>query len=239
MNRAYVLRFVTNVAFITLNLIILKPIYFNWISILIPFFIGLVNYKKFDKSLKLIFYYVLYGTINEIAVRIFISQGIKNTMPNIHLYLAVSFLLLGLFYYQILSGFFKRQIIIAIIVLFEVYIFVNAGFIQSIYEYPVLLRSLGTIIIMFFSLVYFYKVMIEAKHTNLWQEPLIWINGALLIYYSGNLFFTILFNFILEYSREFSKITAFYFSGIMTLFYILIAIGFWKAGNRKHNIKIL
>ncbi|WP_303923568.1 hypothetical protein [Draconibacterium sediminis] len=74
--------------------------------------------------------------------------------------------------------------------------------------------------------------MVEAKIMSLWDEPLIWINGALLIYYSGNLFFTVLFNLILEYSREFSKITVVSFSVILTLFYVLVTIGFSKAGGK-------
>jgi hypothetical protein len=65
------------------------------------------------------------------------------------------------------------------------------------------------------------------------DEPFIWINTAILIYYTGTLFFYILFNLILEYSREFSKITVYYFSILNALFYILIAIGFLKAGKTK------
>ncbi len=75
--------------------------------------------------------------------------------------------------------------------------------------------------------------MLEAKIMKLADEPLIWINTALLIYFTGNLFFYILFNVILEASRAFSKITVQYYSGLMALFYILIAIGFFKA--KKSN----
>jgi hypothetical protein len=75
--------------------------------------------------------------------------------------------------------------------------------------------------------------MVEAKIMSLWDEATIWINGALLIYYSGNLFFTVLFNVILEYSREFSKITVISFSVILALFYALVTVGFWKAGRSR------
>lgn len=76
--------------------------------------------------------------------------------------------------------------------------------------------------------------MIEANIKNLWNVPYIWINTGILIYYSGNLFHTILFNIILEYSREFSKLTVVYFNVLNALFYILIAIGFLKFKKIKH-----
>ncbi|WP_163323045.1 hypothetical protein [Draconibacterium mangrovi] len=71
--------------------------------------------------------------------------------------------------------------------------------------------------------------MTEARILNLWKEPLIFLNLAVLIYYAGNLFYSLLFNLILDYSREFAKITNYYFVGLNTLFYILVAIGFWKS----------
>lgn len=75
--------------------------------------------------------------------------------------------------------------------------------------------------------------MTEANIERLGQEPLIYINIAVLIYYSGNLFFSLLFNLLLEYSKEFSKLTTYYYVAIVTLFYILIAIAFWKTDKQK------
>lgn len=201
----------------------------NWVSILIPFFIGVYRFKHLDKSLRLFFYFVVYGTINEIVTRIFISLGGNNTMPFSHLYLMAEFFILGLFYSVILKGVLHKRIIITIIVLFELYCVVNTLFLQSVFEYPALPLSISKIFIVGFSILFLYKIMTEAKVLNLWNEPLIYINLAVLIYYSGNLFYSLLFNLILDYSREFSKITIDYFTILNTLFYILIAIGFWKS----------
>lgn len=77
--------------------------------------------------------------------------------------------------------------------------------------------------------------MDEAKIENLWKEPTVFVNVAVLVYYSGNLFFSLLFNVILEYSRAFSKMTVVYYSILNALFYFLIAYSFMLAGkNRKH-----
>lgn len=171
---------------------------------------------------------------NEIAV--FIARhafDVKNTMPFSNIYLIATFLLLGLFYYTTLKGLYIRKVLWLIVLVFEVYFLINLIFLQNIFEYPVFARSIGTIVIVSFSIAFFYKTMIEAKIKNLWNEPLIWINSSILIWYSGNLFFTILFNLILEYSRAFSKITMFYFSFLYLIFYGLIAVGFLKAKKNK------
>ena len=201
----------------------------NWVSILIPFFIGIYRYKHLDKGLRLFFYFVVYGTVNEIVIRIFISLGGNNTMPFSHLYLMAEFLILGLFYSEVLKGILRKRVIITIIVLFELYSVVNTLFLQSVYQYPALPLSISKIFIVGFPILFLYKIMTEARILNLWKEPLIYINLAVLIYYSGNLFHSLLFNLILDYSREFSKITVDYFAALNTLFYILVAIGFWKS----------
>nr|WP_321485104.1 hypothetical protein [uncultured Draconibacterium sp.] len=203
----------------------------NWVSILIPFFLGAYRFKNLDKSLRLFFYFVVYGTINEIVTRIFISMGGDNTMPFSHLYLIAEFFILGLFYSVVLKGVLRKRIVITIIALVELYSIVNALFFQSVFEYPALPLSISKIFIVSFSILFFYKIMTEAKVLNLWKEPLIYINLAVLIYYSGNLFHSLLFNLILDYSREFSKLTVDYFAALNTLFYVLVAIGFGKSGQ--------
>lgn len=210
----------------------MKFIYLNWISILIPFFVGLTNFKSFDKSLKILFFFICVGTANEIVVRLLIwLADVENTMPSNHLYGLITCSLLFFFYYNLFEK--GKKIILFVNVLFSLYWIINSLFVQGIFEYPSIPRSIGNIIIIILVVLYFYKIMLEAKIVKLANDPLIWINTAILVYYAGNMFFSVLFNIILEVSREFLKVTAYYYSGLMTLFYILIAIGFIKARKRK------
>ena len=39
----------------------------RWTVIIIPFIVGLYNYGKLDKALKYLFYFVAYGTFNQIV----------------------------------------------------------------------------------------------------------------------------------------------------------------------------
>jgi hypothetical protein len=69
--------------------------------------------------------------------------------------------------------------------------------------------------------------MIEAKLKSLSKEPLIWINTAILINYTGNLFYFILFNPILNISTEVLRSLGKYTVVLNAVFYVLIAIGFY------------
>lgn len=106
---------------------------------------------------------------------------------------------------------------------------------RSIYSFPSLPQAVSIFIIIAFAVIYFYRVMVEARITQLMKEPLVWINIGMIIYFSGSLFYSVLFNLILEYSRAFSQLTTVYFSVLNALFYILIAIGFSKSKNRSLN----
>ncbi|MBN1986240.1 MAG: hypothetical protein JW761_08050 [Prolixibacteraceae bacterium] len=207
-------------------------IYFNWTPILFPFFAGLFLLKYFNKSLKLAFYFVCFGTFTEVLARLLIwLADVNNTMPVNNIYSIGSFILLFALYYYVLNDFVNRRVFLLLSAAFTIYWLIHSLFIQSIFEFPDLPRAIGNIYITILSIIYFYKVMLEAKIIKLAREPFIWINTSILIYYTGNLFFYILFNLILDYSREFSKITVIYFSLLNALFYFLIGIGFLKVNK--------
>lgn len=204
-----------------------------WAIILVPFVIGVYNYNKLNKALKYLFYFVAYGTINQIINYILIKAQWKNTLFLAHLYAIVAFIMLGFCYKEVFKGFINKQLIHIIIILFVLYTFLNAVLLQSLSEYPSLPLSIFAIVFLLASITFFYKTMLEAKIRILWNEPLIWINMAVLIYYAGILFYFILFNIILEYSMGFAKLVSLFFKVINAIFYSFIAIGFWKTGKQK------
>ncbi|MEN8116326.1 MAG: hypothetical protein ABFS16_05075 [Bacteroidota bacterium] len=161
----------------------------------------------------------------------------QNTMPIGHFYIPISFLIMALFYLKELGGFINRKIIIGFIVLFEVFCIINSVFIQSLLQFPNIAGSTGAIILLVFSIVLFNKIMVEAKIKKLFAEPLVWINTGVLLYYSANLFFYALFNYSVVRNLEFAKFTVNLFSVFNLLFYLLIAIGFWKAGKQVKRVK--
>ena len=198
----------------------------NAITNVIAFIIGIIQYRYFTKELKYIFYFVAFGVLTEIYSRFHLNYIMKNAMPIGHFYFPVAFLILGLFYLQVLKNFIGYKFIIITIVAYEVYSIVNSLFIQSIFDFASLVGAIGAMILFLFSVAFFTKIMVEAKIQKLSKEPLIWINTAILIYYTGNFFYYSLYNLRINSSLEIFLFSAKLFSVLNMIFYLIIIIGF-------------
>jgi hypothetical protein len=136
---------------------------------------------------------------------------------------------------QVLKGFVKPAYIFSVIILFEMYCIINSVFIQSLLEYPSIEVAIGAMIIFLFSVAWFTKIMFEAKIVKLATEPLVWINSAILIYYTGSFFYHSLYNLILKASMDVAMLSAKLFAGLNLFFYLIIAIGFLKVKRTKRE----
>lgn len=205
-------------------------LYGNLIVVLFAALVGILQYKFIRPKLNYIFLYVCVSSVTQLAITLFYFAGFKRNLPALHFYLLFEFALISLFYLRHLDNYINRKWIYFISSVFIIYSVINSIFIQNITDYPNIPRAIEALILIVFSLIYFNKVLIEAKISALTKEPLIWINLAVLIYFSGNFVYHIMFNMILEYSRETARMIGILFTLLNIIYYILIAIGFWKAG---------
>lgn len=207
---------------------------YNWVIIFLPLLIGIYAFSTFQKGTKYLFYFVVFGTLVEtIGYLAVYSFSIQNSFPIGHFYITVSLPFVGLFYLRELDGFINKKLITGTIILFLLFGVINAVLIQGIYSFPSNSGAIGALILIFFSVLLYAKIMSEANIKRLKDSPVIWFNSAILIYYTANFFFYILFNIILNYSVEFIKQTILIFKIFNTIFYVLIAIGFWKSYQTK------
>lgn len=209
-------------------------IIFNYLA----FIIGIFRYKYFTKELKIFFYFVAFGVLTEIYTMFHQHFIMKFTTPIGHFYFPIAFLILIIFYYQLLNNFIKPIYFFIVVVIYEVYCIINPIFIQGLLEYSSLVGAIGTLIVFIFSVVFFVKVMSEAKIEKLSHEPLIWINTAILVYYSFNFFYFSLYNLRIIASVEMAKIVTVFFGVFNLLFYLIISVGFLKAkklNSHKNN----
>jgi len=211
---------------------------YNWTPILIPFLIGIRNYRSFNKAFKILFFFVVVGVISEIsgllARHLF---GSRNTMPQGNLYLLLSFLLLSWYYTVVLKGLIRPKILWILVVIFEVGTIINFLIIGNLNSYPFVAQSASKILYLVYSIAFLYKTLEEVKIKKLWKDPYFLVNISVIIYYSGNLFFSVLFNLILTYSREFSKLTVVYFSVLNALFYLVLGLAFisFRRNQSRHQ----
>lgn len=204
---------------------------YAWIVGALPLLIGLFKFKYLNYALKIIILHLFLGSLVEVASRIMMElEG--NNLPLMHLYTVEEFLLIGLFYRYNLKGFVPTKWMNWIIIIFISYSVVNSLFIRSIYEYNNLARGVESLVIIIFSVLYFMKVFNNLDISNLRREPMIWLNTALLFYFSSSLFLFIFSNITLKVSNELSM-SVWTFHAVFTwLMYILIARGLWLAPKK-------
>lgn len=198
------------------------------ITNVIAFLTGIIFYKNFPKEIRTIFYFVVLGVLTQLYMKLHEAFIMKNTVMIGHFYYPIAFLLLGIFYIQVLKDFVKPIYLISVIVLLETYCFINSFFIQSIFEYPSVEVSIVAMILFLFSILWFTKVMVEGKIVKLSSEPVIWINSAILIYYAGSFFYHSFYNLIVISSIDIALLVAKLFTVLNLLFYSIITVGFLK-----------
>lgn len=208
---------------------ILQLLKFSVLLNYLAFIIGIFRYKYFTKELKIFFYFVAFGVLTETYTMFHQHFIMKSTTPIGHFYFPIAFLILTVFYYQLLNKFIKPIYFFIVIGVYEVYCIINTIFIQSLFEYSSLVGAIGALIVFIFSVVFFIKVMTEAKIEKLSREPLIWINTAVLVYYSFNFFFFSLYNLRVIASIELAKVASGFFGVFNLFFYSIIIVGFFIA----------
>jgi hypothetical protein len=135
--------------------------------ILIPFTIGVCRYKEI-RNLKYLFFFVGNGVANEIVSKVLKEFGLRNIMPQGHLYALVSFTLLCLFYRSVFKGYISTKWFNGLIILYILLSIINLLFFQSIFDYPSLSFSVMAIVVVAFAIIYFYKTMLEAEVRSHW-----------------------------------------------------------------------
>ena len=209
---------------------------FLWAFIFFPFIVGFIRYKKLNKSHRFLYGFIIVGTLSELSNKLIKELFvIKSNMPLGHLYISLSFIFLALFYMYELKKLINKKIIIAIILLFELFCLYNVIQFKSHFSYPSVPGALSALILVSFAILLFANIMRESKIQVLADSSLIWINSAVLLYFAGNFFYYSLYNFVLSNSYQFLIQIIDFFRILNALFYVLITIGLWKAGQQKQT----
>jgi hypothetical protein len=163
------------------------------LSILIPLFIFIFNYKFAKKELRVLFYYlIISGLINLIAI--VIRRYHVSNLPLLHLYTLIEGIFLLSYFRIIFNDPIVKKVLLVLIILFPIVCILNFTFLQSIYTFNTYTRPLEAILITFFCMLYLYK----GGFTENWiNKPVNWINMGILIYFPAACIIFILSNYLI------------------------------------------
>ncbi len=205
---------------------------FSSASAVIPLLIWLLKYKDTNLLFKPILTLVITNFAVEFYSVVTVINFELNNMAVFHFFTVIEFLLINFFYRNFFAKFLNPNIFLVIGFVFILIAFIDYEIngLKSLNNFSVIIECL---ILTTYSLVLFYFVIKNLQYENLLDEPVFWINSAVLFYFAGNLLFFTFINYVLAENREEHN---FLWSTTHTFFNItynvFLAISIWKARRK-------
>lgn len=209
-------------------------VYFFLLAELTALIAGTYYFKQIRNKFLLLYVYVVIGFLMESTLHfLYYVFHVRDNRILTHFYYPVEFLILALFYIPYLKPLIKKKWILIIISLYVIYSFINPIFVQNLGETSNL-RALNAILLIFLSIAYFYRLLLETKENKIIAQPMFWINTAVLLYFSSILFYNVTLNLMISrFSNEFVKTFGIISGMFLIVFYLLIATGFYLEGRKS------
>ncbi len=198
---------------------------------LIPFIIILINFKTINKHLIPLLWLLIINIVVEIVNVIFAQLGLNNQYI-FHYFTVAEFTLISLFYSLFFSNYFSTWLIKILIPVFFILAYIDSR-INGLNTVNNFSASVESIILIFYSLFFFYYVLNNLIFENLLSTPVFWLNTAILFYFSGNLILFVFSNHMeridsIKYGILWSVIHTFF----NVIYNVFLSLGFWKAKVR-------
>lgn len=158
----------------------------NYSSMLVALIIGIVRLKTVNRDQLTLLILIGLVTIVEIVGRI-LWYSSTNNLFLYHFYSVAEFLLLGSLYKKQLSYLISAKYFNLIFLAFVLFAVINTLFFQSLKQFNSNVTLTESLLLIVFSILYFYKELHYLENPNLAKVPMFWINAAIITYFSGSL----------------------------------------------------
>ena len=174
---------------------------------------------------------VVSESIAEILRRVF-----HNNMPVYHVFAPFEYLILTFIYRDAFTGKIRKIITYAIIPVVA-FALINSLFIQKINEFPSNFLLCYQVIFLFYAMLGFRQMLLDASPVSVYKQSFFWLNIALMLF-STTLF---LYFGLLNYSirHNLNTLPLFIFSQIVNIiYYILLTVAIIVNSRREVTIKL-
>ncbi|MDZ4756526.1 MAG: hypothetical protein SGJ10_00120 [Bacteroidota bacterium] len=123
----------------------------------------------------------------------------SNNMPLLHIFTIIEFFLFATIYYIYFSNhqLAKRMIAISSF-LFLLSAVLDATYFNGFWRSNTISHSVESIILVMFSLLYFFSFFKEISEEEVWKKSMFWLSSGVVIYFSINIFLFMLANYLLK-----------------------------------------
>jgi hypothetical protein len=201
--------------------------YFSAFAVLGPFIIAWSKYKYLGTAFKVLTWHLSLATIfNSLAA--ILSFWKINNLPLLHIYTAVEFICLCLFFYYTLGSWLNKWLLAIMISIFLLIGILNAALYDGLFSFNTIPRSLECLTIIILCIAGYYSILTNIKSEKLNNNPVFWIITGLLIYFSGSLFLFMMSNYILPLNHKLNILVWVIHAMFSDNLYLFISIGLWK-----------
>jgi len=162
----------------------------------------LLNYKRLDKVLRIAAVFFVISAGFDLWQEITIKMHMVNNLHIIRLFLVICLLFFSAIYYNAFFSRVLKKTVVILSALVLLVMIVNAVFIDAIKDYPALPHTVLNIVLIFYSLAYFYQLLSRQEFVHIEKQGLFWINAGVLFYFSINIFLFMLFSRIIQAGQE-------------------------------------
>jgi hypothetical protein len=208
--------------------------YISTASVLAPLVLGLVRLKQIQPELKLLLVLTGVSLIGDLASLFLHFIKISSNYAGNTYSLFEFEILLGIFYIA-----FKKPRLRGVFVTvgFVYFLFFTLNFFffqkQNVNSYSLILSSMTMIVL---AVVFFYKLIVDLPALQIHHLPLFWINVAVLIFFSGNLFLFTLSHY-LAHTLKADLFLYWSFHNLLTIIRnLFFAIAFSIARSSSRNL---
>jgi len=166
----------------------------SYVSCLLPLIFSLLK-RPSSKAIHLVRILIAASFLFD-TVSLFYGRQGHNTYPINNFFLLIQFLILLLIYREAFS--WPKPIVYWIGSIYTVLFMINYLFIQSPYSLDSYAYTASCVVLIVISLLYFRYLLKKLPETFVHRSPLIWINIAVLLYFGGNLFLFMVYNFFVS-----------------------------------------
>lgn len=189
--------------------------------------------KHADRSIKIIFYYLIAaGLINATAV-LLAKNGIRN-LPLLHLYTVVETLFFLSYFRTIFDSVKIKKALMFVMIAFTLCCIINLTFIQSVFTFNTHTRPLEALIVTGTCLLYFFK---SGFSENWLSFPINWINMGILMYFPAASLIFIFSNYFtfVKLDDDMTSVVWNMHAFLVMLMYLMFTKGFSLLKQTKEN----
>ena len=164
------------------------------------------QFRKKDLYVKLVILLLILWLITTVAA-IYATKyaGLKNNLFIFHIFTPLEYIILALFFREIIANATVKRLLTYSIPLFIFVAILFTLFIQKLDQSNSGIITLESVIMIFLSLFFLREVLLLQQATVLHKFPLFWIIVGLLFYFTGNLVIEGMLNYVIIHSMQLAK----------------------------------